>query len=139
MNGDDLENEFMQLAYESGHSVIFNDESKKDSNRNDLSALDMTFDGVVMDIKSITEKKLHYGSAIKGKFKQFVKYNHREDIERKADSLCIYFHDADMYSPNCITDGIKWIHDNNFKNPGIKNIICALRTEHGLKIIHYNI
>lgn len=99
----------------------------------------MTFDGVVMDIKSITEKKLHYGSAIKGKFKQFVKYNHREDIERKADSLCIYFHDADMYSPNCITDGIKWIHDNNFKNPGIKNIICALRTEHGLKIIHYNI
>lgn len=137
MNGDDLENEFMQLAFNSGHSVIFNNESQIGPDGKQLSSLDMIFDGVVMDIKSITKKKFNYGSAIKCKNSQLSKYNRREDIEITADTLCLYFHDADMYSDNCITEGIRWIRSKNFNISGIRHIICALRTSDGLKLITY--
>lgn len=139
LTGDDLENKFMQLAFDSGHSVIFNDEKLIGKDGNQLSSLDMIFDGVVMDIKSITEKKYHYGSAIKGKNSQLFKYNLRDDIKIKADTLCLFFYEADMYTDICITEGLRWIRNNGYNISEIKYIICALRTTNGIRLIKYTI
>ena len=140
MNGDDLENEFMQLAYESGHSIIFNDESKVGSNGNQLSSLDMILDGVIMDLKSITKLKDFYGYAINAKNDQLLRYNIREDVEIKSDTTCLYFHDASMYSPERITKGIEWMKKNpRTTDIALKMIVCALREGNNLKFLHHKV
>lgn len=140
MTSDDLENEFMQLAFESGRSVIFNDEKKIGEDRNQLSSLDMIFDGVVMDLKSITKLKDFYGNAIKAKNEQLLKYNKREDVAVKSHTICLYFHDASMYSPEKISNGVTWMKNNPLTTDiAVKVIISALRTENGLKIIRHEI
>lgn len=140
LTGDDLEREFMQLAFESGHSVIFNNESKVGNNGNQLSSLDMIFDGVVMDLKSITKLKDFYGNAIKAKNEQLLRYNIREDVKIKSDTICLYFHDSSMYSPERIIKGIEWVKQNPLTTEiVVKAIICALKEGNGLKIIRHNV
>lgn len=140
LTGDDLEDEFMNLAFNSEHSVIFNNESKVGKNGNQLSSLDMTFDGVVMDIKSITKLKDFYGNAIKAKNEQLLRYNIREDVKIKSDTICLYFHDSSMYSPERIIEGVEWVKQNPLTTEiAVKTIICALKDGNGLKIIRHNV
>lgn len=138
ITGDGLEKEFYDHAFNSGHSVIFNDEMKKGKNGNLLPSLDMLFDGVLMDLKSITKLKDHYGAALTGKNKQLNRFNARSDVRVKADTVCLYFHEGDMFSKKRIMDGVDYLREKA-KNVVIKHIICAIRTKEGIKIIQYDI
>lgn len=125
MTGGQLEAKAVELLYKNGHIVILCDESKQ-KNGNNLSALDMQLDGMMMDIRSVTKNKTHYGSHLKAKNKQLIKYNARDDVEIPADSVCLYFHDASMYHPSKISDSIDWLKDE-VKQIQVKNIICIMR------------
>ena len=129
MTGADLENEVQRLLFQSGHSAILCDESKKKKGRT-LPALDMQLDGVMMDIRSITSKKRHYGSALRDKNKQLARYNARSDVRIAADTVCLYFHDGSMYHPSKITNGVKWLKRQT-RHLQVKHIVCVVRKEDG--------
>lgn len=105
MTGADLEKELINLLFQNGHMAILCDESKKKGG-NTLPALDLQLDGVMMDIRSITKQKRHYGSALRDKNKQLARYNARSDVRIPADTVCLYFHDGSMYHPGRITGAL---------------------------------
>ncbi len=125
MTGADLEYELQRLLYRAGHTVLLCDESKK-KNGNVLTALDMQLDGVMMDIRSLTQRKRHYGAAISAKNKQLRRYNDRSDVKISADTVCLYFHDDSMYHPSKITNGMKWVKRQS-SHIEVKHIICVIR------------
>lgn len=46
-----------------------------------------------------------------------------------ADTLCLYFHDASMYHPGKIRDGIKYTRKKSKHGLAVKNIVCVLRKD----------
>jgi intein/homing endonuclease len=106
----DLELLCQQELFNSGHSCILLQEGIKQTNGNIQTALDALIDGAVMDIRSITQNKEHYGSAIKTKIKQLRNYN--ANATPHATGICLYFFDSNMYSHRCIQRGIEWICKN---------------------------
>ena len=139
-----LEEECADTLFHAGHKVIFLDESKHDRNGRPFSALDMSVDGVVMDIRSITMDKDNYVNALTAKNKQLEKYNLRSDVER-ADSLCLYFHDSTMFSDARIKASIRSynrIMEADAKEQGqevkqIRKLVVVLRGER--KVRHYDV
>lgn len=101
-----LEEECADTLFHAGRKVIFLDESKRDKHGDTFSALDISVDGVSMDIRSITQAKSNYVNALTAKNKQLQRYNLRSDVER-ADSLCLYFHDPAMFSDDRIKASIR--------------------------------
>lgn len=137
MTGADLENEAVELLFRSGHSVILCDESKKKDGKT-LPALDIMLDGVMMDIRSITENKLHYGAAIKAENNQLYRYNLRDDVTQPADTICLYFHDAAMHAPEKISKGMQWLA-GFVSTPFVKHVVCVLRqSDNSVKIIRHD-
>lgn len=126
MTGAQLESELQSLLFRHGHITVLCDEQKKKDGKT-LRALDMQLDGVMMDIRSITKKKRHYGSAILQKNAQLRGYNERSDVIVPADSLCLYFHDASMYHPGKVRDGIRYTCKKSKHGLAVKNIVCVLR------------
>lgn len=139
-----LEEECADTLFHAGHKVIFLDESKHDRNGRPFSALDMSVDGVVMDIRSITMDKDNYVNALTAKNKQLEKYNLRSDVEQ-ADSLCLYFHDSTMFSDARIKASIRSynrIMEADAKEQGqevkqIRKLVVVLRDER--KVRHYEV
>ncbi len=127
MTGADLENELQRLLFQNGHIAILCDESKR-KGKQTLPALDMQLDGVMMDIRSITKKKRHYGSALRDKNKQLARYNGRSDVRVPADTVCLYFHEGDMYHPSKVTGGIKWLKTQT-SHINIREVVCVIRKE----------
>ena len=139
-----LEEECADTLFRAGHKVIFLDESKLDQNGRPFSALDMSVDGVVMDIRSITVDKDNYVNALTAKNKQLEKYNLRSDVER-AESLCLYFHDPTMFSDARIKASIRSYNRiilADAKEQGqevkqIRKLLVVLRGER--KVRHYDV
>ena len=129
-----LERKLIDSLYNCGHSIILCDEQKKGRDGNRLVALDMILDGVRMDIKSITKNKPHYGSAIGKKNEQLVKFNARSDVHNLSDSLCIYFDDPTMYSPEKITKGYEYMQARTTRYIQLKHIVCIVNSAKGLEI-----
>ena len=127
MTGADLENELLRILFQSGHMAILCDESKK-KGKDTLPALDLQLDGVMMDIRSVTKKKQHYGSHLKAKNNQLARYNARTDVQIPADHICLYFHDGSMYHPSKIDKGIKWLKSQT-SHIHVQNIVCVIRNE----------
>ena len=98
-----------------------------------LTSLDMILDGVRMDIKSITKNKAFYGGAIKDKNNQLARFNARTDIHEPSDSLCIYFDNPTMFSPEKITKGYEYMVSKTNKTIFIKHIICFVNSAKGLE------
>lgn len=129
LTSSDLERNCQNILYDKGKTVILLDESKK-KNGNFLPALDMEMDDRIMDIRSITGKGW-YSSAIITKNNQIKKYNNRDDIEKKADSMCFYFHDPNLYNERKMKKSINFYRhyrDNNgdLIEKHIKHIICVI-------------
>ena len=139
-----LEEECADTLFRAGHKVIFLDESKLDQNGRPFSALDMSVDGVVMDIRSITVDKDNYVNALTAKNKQLERYNLRSDVER-AESLCLYFHDPTMFSDARIKASIRSYNRiilADAKEQGqevkqIRKLVVVLRGER--KVRHYDV
>lgn len=127
MTGADLENELQRLLFQNGHIAVLCDESKR-KGKQTLPALDMQLDGVMMDIRSITKKKRHYGSALRDKNKQLARYNSRSDVRVPADTVCLYFHEGGMYHPSKVTGGIKWLKTQT-SHINIREVVCVIRKE----------
>jgi SPP1 gp7 family putative phage head morphogenesis protein len=136
-NGWALEVKLVTQLYNCGHSVILCDEKKKDRKGNILAALDMDLDGVRMDIKSIMKNKDFYGAAISHKNEQLMKFNARADTHSPADTVCLYFDDPTMFSPEKITRGYEYMK-GKAKSIAVKHILCALNTAKGLELKHYD-
>lgn len=129
-----LEKKLVNHLYSCGHSIILSDEQKKGRDGNVLTSLDMVLDGVRMDIKSITKNKAHYGSAIRAKNNQLVKFNARTDTHEYADTLCMYFDDPTMFSPDKITKGYEYMKSKTSKEIQVHRIICIINSAKGLEI-----
>ena len=139
-----LEVECADTLFRGGHRVIFLDERKLDKDGRPLSALDMSLDGVVMDIRSITMAKDNYVNALTAKNKQLERYNLRSDVAR-ADSLCLYFHDPKMFSDERIKASIHsynhiMLSDEKERGKEVKQIrklLVVIRGE--AKVLHYEV
>ena len=129
-----LEKKLVDQLYSCGHSIILSDEQKKGKDGNVLTSLDMVLDGVRMDIKSITKNKAHYGAAIRAKNKQLVKFNARTDVHEYADTLCLYFDDPTMFSPDKITKGFEYMTNLTSREIQIRHIVCIINSTKGLEI-----
>lgn len=129
-----LEKNLVNHLYSCGHSIILADEQKKGRDGNVLTSLDMVLDGVRMDIKSITKNKAHYGSAIRKKNIQLVKFNARTDVHENADTLCMYFDEPKMFSPDKITKGYEYMASLTSVEIQIRHIVCIINSAKGLEI-----
>ena len=129
-----LERKLVDSLYECGHSIILCDEQKKGRDGNTLVSLDMILDGVRMDIKSITKNKDFYGSAIREKNKQLVKFNARSDVHKPADTLCLYFDDPTMFAPEKITKGYEYMVGRTSRAIQLRHIVCIINSAKGLEI-----
>lgn len=136
--GFKLEKKLIDNLYSRGHSIILCDEQKKGRDGNVLVSLDMILDGVRMDIKSITKNKDFYGSAIREKNKQLAKFNDRTDIHEKADTLCMYFDDPTMFSPEKIIKGYEYMKSKTSKNIILQRVICVINSSKGLEIKEFS-
>ena len=133
-----LEKKLVDSLYACGHSVILCDESKKGKDGNKLPSLDMVLDGVRMDIKSITKNKAFYGGAIRDKNRQLAKYNARSDVHEKANTICLYFDDPTMFSPEKIRKGYEYMRGNTTKESPLRHILCVINSTKGLEMKTYD-
>ena len=140
LTSSDLENECQEQLFKMGHKVIFNDESKR-KNGNQLPALDMIMDDICMDIHSVTGRGW-YSNIFVSKNDQLRRYNNRNDIHDKADSLCLYFHDSKLFNEIKMATSInyfKFYRDKKGKllNRHLKHVYCVIkgRTE----LLHFEI
>lgn len=88
-----------------GHRAILRNETLKDEKGNYIPSLDLELDGKIMDIKSITSTN-NYGYSLCNKNRQLG------NIKRKTgfvgDSVCLYFHDAKMFSKDKLINDAEW-------------------------------
>lgn len=141
MTGDDLEKEFLQKAFDSGHSVIFCEEGKKDKTGREMSALDMVLDGKLMDLASITTNSQDYRNQFISKSRQLKKYNSRDDVTNENNYVCLYFHDASMFNEKKVIEGYRrmiGVKKSKHSSTPLKNIICAISQGDTLKFKEYN-
>ena len=102
-----LEQECQDVLFRLGHKAILRDESQKDAYENQLPSLDLQLDDKIMDIRSITTENC--GSALLSKNKQLGNVKYKTGI--KSDSICLYFHDATLFSENKLLNDIKWFKE----------------------------
>lgn len=136
----DLEIECQEQLYRLGHRVILCDESKQIGG-NTLPAIDMEVDGVMMDIRSITGRGW-YSHAMLDKNDQFRRYNRREDIPAKVETLCLYFHDDKLFSEVKMKKSInyfKFFRNNQGEliTHHIRRIVCVIRGRN--EILEYEV
>lgn len=102
-----LEQECQDVLFRLGHKAILRDESQKDANKDYLPSLDLQLDDKIMDIRSITTENC--GSALLSKNKQLGNVKYKTGV--KSDSICLYFHDATLFSENKLLNDIKWFKE----------------------------
>lgn len=140
LTSTDLEKECQEQLFKMGHKAILSDESKtKDGSR--LAALDLIMDDICVEIRSITGTGW-YSHSLRTKNEQIMRYNRREDIEKGADSLCLYFHDPNLFDINKMElsiDFFKKLKDKegNLVIRYLKHVYCVIKGGTGL--LHFDI
>ncbi len=129
-----LEKKLTDALYSCGHSVILCDEQKKDRSGKTLASLDMILDGVRMDIKSITKNKDFYGSPLLDKNDQLLRFNARTDVHEVADTICLYFDDPTMFSPEKISKGYEYMISKTTQDIVMHHAVCVINSAKGLEI-----
>lgn len=130
LTSSELENECLEQLYKTGHSVIFLDESKR-YNGNQLPALDMRLDGILMDIRSITGTGWYSNTFVKKNI-QLRRFNQRPDIDEKADSLCLYFHEPTQFDEVKMKKSLNYFRyyrdkEGKLLNKELKRIYCVIK------------
>ena len=132
LTSTDLEKLCQRELFETGKKCILLQENVKTKDGSILPALDAEIEGKLMDIRSITVSKEHYGAAIKAKIKQLNNFNTKNN--ENADAICLYFHDSTMYTNGCIESGLEWIKQKFGDYVPLKEVWVVIRGK-GLKII----
>jgi len=140
LTSTDLEKECQDWLFQLGHKALLCDESKK-RNGNYLSSLDLNLDDNLMDIRSITGHGW-YSNVFVSKNKQLRKFNRRDDVLTKADSLCLYFHDPSLFDDVKMKKSIKYFRFCRDNNGGLlerelKHVYCVIKGER--KILKFDI
>lgn len=129
MSITELEFECQNALFKMGKTAILLDEKKKKGG-NILPALDLELDGRPMDIKSITGRGW-YSHALISKDNQIFRYNSRDDVEKKSDSVCLYFHDASLFSEKKMIKSINYYKhsrvDGKLPPKYIKHVVVVIK------------
>lgn len=127
LTGLDLEKECQDEIYKNGGKCILLSEGERNATGDNRPALDSLSFGVMMDIRSITTSSKSYRNAISDKNDQLHRYN--SDHGSNMDSLCLYFHDPDMYDPNKVIKGYRkqYIQGDKTTENIIKHIYCVVK------------
>ena len=139
LTSTDLENECQMQLFRMGHSAILMDESRK-SRGNYLPALDLRLDDTIMDIRSVTGKGWYSNIFVK-KNDQLRRFNKREDITDKSDSLCLYFHDPKLFNEEKMEKSLNFFRfyrgqDGNLIKRELKHIYCVIKGRKDILIYH---
>lgn len=94
----------------------------------------MILDGVRMDIKSITKNKDFYGSPLLDKNDQLIRFNARTDVHEVADTICLYFDDPTMFSPEKISRGYEYMVSKTNQDIVVHHVVCIINSAKGLEI-----
>ena len=140
LTSSDLENECQNQLFSMGHKAIFCNETKK-KNGQQLAALDMVMDDKYMDIRSVTGRGWYSNIFVK-KNDQLRRYNSRSDVEEKADALCLYFHDPNLFDETKMKKSINYFKfyrnfDGNLLDKDLKHIYCVIKGRN--ELLHYEI
>lgn len=140
LTSSDLERECQDQLVAMGHKALLCDESKK-KNGNYLPALDIKVDDVLMDIRSITGKGWYSNVFVK-KNDQLRRYNARNDIEEKANTLCLYFHDPHLFDEEKMQKSLNFFRfyrnlDGELLVKDLKHIVCVVKGEK--KVFRYEV
>ena len=137
MTKEDLEAECQMQLFRLGHSAILRDEFANKKLDKTPPSLDLDLDGKIMDIASVTTDLINYRNVFNGKNRQLHRYNHLKHVNKKADAVCLYFHDPDMFSEQKVFDGIKRFKEMKYKDKEtgedksphviIKHVLCVVR------------
>ena len=130
LTSSDLEKECMNQLFRNGHKVLFCNETLRRRGQQ-LPALDMELDGKIMDIRSVTGRGW-YSNIFVSKNEQLYRYNNREDVTEKSDSLCMYFHDSSLYNEEKMRSSISMFkyrrdNDGNLLSRQLKNVYCVIK------------
>ena len=140
LTSSDLENECQNQLFSMGHKAIFCNETKKKGGKQ-LAALDMVMDDMTMDIRSVTGCGWYSNIFVK-KNEQLRRYNNREDINEKADALCLYFHDPELFDEEKMKKSINYFKfyrdlNGNLLDKELKHIYCVISGRN--ELLHYEI
>ena len=91
----------------------------------------MRLDNVLMDIRSITGKGWYSNVFVK-KNEQLRRFNRRTDIEEKADTLCLYFHDSTLFDERKMEKSINYFkfyrtETGELLEIDLKRVYCVVR------------
>lgn len=127
LTGLALEKECQDEVFKFGKTCILLPEGEKGKDGNELPAIDSFMFGRLVEIRSITSDSESYRNAICKKNKQIHDYNNTH--ETNADSLCLYFHDPEMYDPGKVFKGYQKTYtqgEKTYENI-IKHIYCVVK------------
>ncbi len=137
MTSTELEKECQEQLFKSGHVVVLLDESKE-LKGDRLPALDMMMDDILMDIRSVTGRGWYSNIFVK-KNEQLRRFNARPDIDVKADTLCLYFHDPTLFDEVKMKKSIrffKFYRDfaGNLLDKDLKRVYCVIKGDDKLLV-----
>jgi hypothetical protein len=134
MKPAELEMECQNLLYRWGHKAILRDEYANKRIARRPPSLDLELDGVIMDIRSITQEGM-YGGALTAKNHQLG--NVKKKTGLVADSVCLHFHDASMFSEERLIKDMDWYKEYIVKvgsKQRIKHVYVVVNGESRLRI-----
>lgn len=102
-------------------------------------SLDMIFDGVRMDIKSVCSYTCKYRNQIKTKNKQLSIWNAQQNDN--SNTVCLYFHDKKMFKDESVVESYKSfvnVAKQNKQPIIVKNIVCVIKDGEKLIIKRYS-
>ncbi len=126
-----LEKECMNEAYRMGHRAVLLEEGIKGGNGNKICCLDLSLDGRIMDIRTVTTGQANnIRNGIWKKNSQLAIYNGLNATN--ADSICLYFRYPDIFNDESVREAIA-----NFKQQlkpdgtpitiHVKHVICVVK------------
>ena len=105
MTKEDLELECQNEVFRMGGSCILRDESKKRANGEQATALDAYINGIITDIRSITEPCDSYIGKLSAKNGQLKRWNH-ENPDELGSTITLYFHEPSWFSEDILKKDI---------------------------------
>ena len=92
----------------------------------------------MMDIRSIVGKGW-YSNVFQTKNRQLIRYNARADIEVKADALCLYFHDPELFDEVKMKKSINYFkyyrtETGKLLDKHLKWVYCVIRGQEDVLI-----
>ena len=134
----ELEESFQNVIVEIGGSCILLNEKMKRSNGETARGLDALVNGILTDIRSVTEPNTNIRNCITDKHKQLVGY--KRDFDVDVSTMSLFFYDDSFYSNEKITKAIndyKQIAQNYPSGIVVKKIFVVLRNRK--QIIEYSV